>query len=47
MKLYVVVCYDDEPYVYADYICYNDAMLSAIEAQRDTGFRCIVKTVDL
>ena len=47
MKLYVVVCYDDEPYVYADYTCYKDAMLSAIEAQIDTGLRCTVKTVKL
>lgn len=47
MKLYVVVCYDDEPYVYADFTCCNDAALCAIEAQRDTGFRCIVKTINL
>lgn len=47
MKLYIVVCYDKEPYVYADYTSYNDAMLSAIEAQHDTGFCCIVKTINL
>ena len=47
MKLYVVVCYDVEPYVYADYTSYNDAMLSAIEAQQDTGLLCKVKTINL
>ena len=47
MKIYVVICYDDEPYVYADYTCHNDAMLSALEAQHETGCRCVVKTINV
>ena len=47
MKIYVVICYDDEPYVYADYTCHNDAMLSCFEAQHETGCRRVVKTINV
>ena len=47
MKIYVVICYDDEPYVYADYTCHNDAMLSCFEAQHETDCRCVVKTINV
>lgn len=47
MKLYVVICYDDEPYVYADFTSYEDADFAAIEAQQDTGLLCKVKIINL
>ena len=47
MKIYVVICYDDEPYVYADYTCHNDAMQSVFEAQHETGCHCVVKTINV
>lgn len=52
MELYIVIAYDGgDPYVYADYnsrfACYKDAVASALEAQHETGDKCIVKTIHL
>jgi len=52
MELYIIIAYDNgDPYVYSDYnsrfACYADALQSALEAQRETGDKCIVKTIHL
>lgn len=52
VELYIVIAYDEgDPYVYSDYnsrfACYDDALQSALEAQHETGDKCIVKTIHL
>lgn len=47
-QLYVVIVLDnDEPYVWSSYSCNNDAICSAQEAAHETGFKCIIETVNL
>tara|TARA_R100001082_G_scaffold94930_1_gene62011 strand:+ start:449 stop:601 length:153 start_codon:yes stop_codon:yes gene_type:complete len=46
--LYVVIVLDNnEPYVWADYLSIDDANCSAMEAAHETGFNCIVRTVNI